>query len=250
MREFDNRVRRRKINSSTFNISVDGVDFAYTYIRKNACTSFKRLFKSYSEHDFKSAGGDLKGMAAYHIVKSAKEAEKIPYRVFVYRDPIERVVSVYNNKFVQCSGASDIFQDFYNITGMDPKECTFEDLVELYVANIKKGVMIDAHLLPQSWHLLPIVYNCVIKLPEIKKDMSSLLGKEVGGKFFSKSVNSTSNAGKFHLDNAKKIPAREIVGIYKSHNQLPSFESYVDDELRGSLESVYSDDFSMIESIE
>lgn len=243
---YDNTGIRKKVNSPTFSINVDGVDILYTYIRKNACTSFKRLFKTYSSYNFHDSGGDLKGMAHNHLVKWAEEADKVSSKIFIYRDPLERVVSVFKNKFIQESGAVDITKDFLNVTGKNVEECTFYDFIFLYVSKIKAEGNIDAHLLPQVWHLMPIEYNCAIPLEKVEIGMSEIIGREVAKTHFSKPVNSTSQNVSVDIEDASNLTVNELRKIYQCEAIYPSLSSLVDADMEELLHSIYKDDYSML----
>lgn len=246
MKFLDNKGGSKKVNVPTFYLKVKDIDFSYTYIRKNACTSFKHLFKAFSNHDFHKSGSDLKGMADFHLLKNKMEVERIGNRLFVYRDPVDRVVSVYKNKFIQRSGAEDIMKDFYKHTGVNPDDCSFEFFLKKYVCLIKKGVMIDAHLLPQVWHLYPLEYKA-IHLPDIEKDMSLILGNDVGSKYFSKPVNSSSSIRSYDDKDAFKFSSAELHYDFKEKSIMPSFKGDVKATTKEILSEIYSDDYSMID---
>ena len=248
MKKLNNLAGARKVNVPTFWLNVDGVDFSYTYIRKNACTSFKRLFKSYSSFDFSVCESDLKAMARFHLLKNKADIQKCSNRIFVYRDPVDRVVSVYKNKFIQRSGATDILKDYYDKTGLDPDECTFEVFIKEYVSLIKKGVAIDAHLLPQVWHLYPLEYSA-IQLSEIERDISLLLGESVASKFFSKPVNSSSNVSSYDNDEVHRCASIELNSVFKENSIMPSFESYKRAGFKDFIFDIYEEDYLMIESM-
>lgn len=223
---YDNTENKRKTNSLTVSFFVDGEEVLYTYIRKNACTSFKNLIASYSPHDFKKAGSRLKGMASYHMIKSPAEAGKVKNRVFIYRDPVERVVSVFKNKFIQQSGAKDIIKNFSKITGLDVEKCTFNDFVEEYVAKISQGIPIDAHLLPQQWHLLPIVYNRAIDLKAVREGMAEIVGDEVSKQFFSRPLNSTGQKTSSVSCYCGDWKLKELRNLYDAENSFPPTEFF------------------------
>lgn len=246
---YNNEGCKKKINSLSFIIALSDGDLVYTYIRKNACTSFKKLFKSFSPYDFHQAGGDLKGMAHYYKVCSPDQAARAKHRVFVYRDPVERVVSVFKNKFIQKSGADDIIDDFKRVTGLDPDCINFRGYVKDYVAKISSGTHIDAHLLPQQWHLLPIVYNSAIPLHSIKSEMSKILGCEIGEKFFSKPVNSTK-ANKSVCDRFYgEDKVSDLYALYKSSGVFPSNDALLSDDIVDLIRSIYVDDYHMINAL-
>jgi len=246
---YDNTQNKRKINSLTVSFDIEGEEILYTYIRKNACTSFKNIIAYYSLHDFKKAGSRLKGMEKYHRVKAPVQAANVKNRVFVYRDPIERVISVFKNKFIQLSGANDIIKNFSEVSGVNVEECSFNGFVENYVMKIAEGVSIDAHLLPQQWHLLPITYNRAIPLKLIKEGMADMVGEDVANKFFSKPFNATSHSSSFSSSYCGDVSIKDLRNLYISENTFPSSERFLTPRTIGLLKLIYSDDYRMLDNI-
>lgn len=118
--DYDNRSCTTPPSSPSFHLEVNGKRIAYTYIRKNACSAFKELFKYYSDHSFPSDRNPIETMLKHHRIKSLEEARNTEFQVAVLRDPYERAVSLYKNKFIQRSGHEDIFKNFKKVTGVDP----------------------------------------------------------------------------------------------------------------------------------
>lgn len=76
----------------------------YTYIRKNASTSFKKLFQSLYPDACPDDPPLLSCMAEHAQVKGLTPEQidqRFATKLFVYRDPIDRVFSVYKNKLIQ-----------------------------------------------------------------------------------------------------------------------------------------------------
>ena len=245
---YDNTKNKQKINSLTVKLPIHDKDILYTYIRKNACTSFKNLFSKCSPHNLNEAGNRLKGMAKYHKIANASEAHRVPERIFVFRDPIERVVSIFKNKFIQQSGAQEIIKNFSNFSQYKIEDLTFNIFVNEYIKKIEEGYLIDAHLLPQQWHLMPIVYNRVIPLNMIEESIGKIAGENIAKKFFSKSVNSTSYRIS-SIDNfCGDTSVWELRRVFLSEGAFPKTELFLTEKSERVLRDVYSCDYDMINS--
>ena len=93
MKSYDNRSCLVPSKSYAFELEFLGKRISYTYIRKNACSAFKRLFAGETHHDFSSYSTALKAMINLHLENDIRRIESSDFRVFVYRDPVERVLS-------------------------------------------------------------------------------------------------------------------------------------------------------------
>ena len=75
---------------------------AYSYIRKNACSSFTRfILKDVHANKFKSNVSNYNKMVEVARMRTLKDFLAQQHRIFVYRDPLQRIASLYLNKFVQ-----------------------------------------------------------------------------------------------------------------------------------------------------
>ena len=74
----------------------------YTYIRKNACSVFKKMILQTSDSgdmDPNRFQNPSKFMGAYHRV-SIKRMARLEQRIVVLRNPVERIISGYINQFL------------------------------------------------------------------------------------------------------------------------------------------------------
>ena len=106
----------------------------YCYIRKNASSSFKRLMISRSPYknkrkDFQSS---LKFLSQFYAAKT-QQFEKFDHSIFVVRDPVDRILSVFKNKFVKKTGNIDIFESYARVTGKNPETATFSGFMTDYI---------------------------------------------------------------------------------------------------------------------
>lgn len=238
--------------TDTFVIDIDGTRVAYTYVRKNGCRTFKHLFQSYSKHDFSACKSSLSAMRTFHRASSLDEIDGSDYRIFVYRDPVERVVSAYKHKFVQMKGNKDIFTNFKRVTGLSPNRCRFVDFVDLYVSRLNElSTSLDCHVLPMYMHAFPVHYNAVIDIKDLYKDMSSILGKEVADAHFLKKHNSTEGRLDFNFPRqALYMEAKELHDYYHRYQVTPSVDDLLNGDIEKKLKGIYREDYKMIESFE
>ncbi|MES1936310.1 sulfotransferase [Salinisphaera hydrothermalis C27AD] len=243
---YDNSKSELTPLATGFELNVADKKILYTYIRKNACTSFKKLFVNESHARISEGGDEFTFMAQNHAVRSLKNLDH-DYRIVVLRDPIERVYSLFKNKFIQRNGHEDIFRNYYDLTRQSAEDASFTDFVTTYLA--QPWQKRDPHTYAQRDHLLPISYNCVIMMEELSSSMRDLLGTTVSNQYFEKRINSSSDAkvieGNFH-----DMPADALRRIYMEEESMPSLESLVSDEARTQLRLLYSRDFDLLSQIE
>ncbi|WP_176472087.1 sulfotransferase family 2 domain-containing protein [Vreelandella alkaliphila] len=229
--------------------------FFYTYIRKNASTSFKKLFQVLYPN---VCPGELPTISC--MIKNARVSGLLPedidqrfsFKIFVYRDPIERVFSVYKNKLVQQNGAEDLLLNLERVVGRDPGLLTFDEFVHEYVMLLQseRWEEVDGHLYPQTWHLLPITYNKVILMDNVYKEMQELLPIELCDQVFKEPTNSTTNGSFPLLWSDPECPAVYFRKKYAQDNALPTLSQLLTPATEASIREVYVEDYQMISEIE
>ncbi|WCR15567.1 sulfotransferase family 2 domain-containing protein [Paracoccus seriniphilus] len=204
----------------------EGKTILYTYIRKNACSAFKRIIND------KTGGSGISGMKDF---RWDRKSINFDCAIFVYRKPFERFVSAFSNKFIQRSGNRDIFENFAKLTGKDPSTATFRDFVDYAELPFKD---IDAHVWPQKSHLLDIEYTHAINIDKLSEVMS----KEFPSlsRYFNNKVNkSMYRSDLVDAKDLTDVPASEI-----DHYSTVSFEA-----MRGPIERRYIQDIEMLKEI-
>lgn len=227
----------------------------YTYIRKNASTSFKKLFQEIYPN---ACAGDIPSihcMLEHAQIKGLTPEEvdqRFSTKLFIYRDPVDRVFSVYKNKLIQQDGAEDLLSGLKKVVERDPALLTFDEFVQEYVEllDTKRWQEVDGHLYPQVWHLLPITYNKVIRMDNVYQEMRGLLSKELCDRVFKDPSNSTTK-GSVPLSWAEPdCPAIYFRKKYAQGKALPSLIQLLTPVTEARLRAVYADDYRMIEEIE
>ncbi len=137
---------------------------AYAYIRKNGCSAFKRAL-----------GFDPS-------ISIEKVEPHHPYRpghfdatIFVWRDPLERVISLYKNKVLDRNNAADILNTYRDVMGEEPAD--FERFVE-FVCMEK-----DPHCWNQRGHLMRLRYTHAIPLRHLHAAMCDIVGHQAAEPF-------------------------------------------------------------------
>lgn len=248
MDTYDNRATRRsKSCSAALGTDIRAMKLSYTYIRKNACSSFKAFFVGESPFPL-TRENSLLGMHKYHWQRSLADIESSDYRIFVYRDPFERCASLYKNKFIQRSGNVDIFNSYSKVTGCDPCSATFDDFIHLYLAKLLQ-TKLDAHAFPQAWHLFPVEYNAAVLMGDLRRDMAGIIGDELANRYFSRPVNSTRGVLTGPVGDAHLLSADNLRSMMEIDNIMPSTSSFWTSELACIIEDLYRDDYAMIKKI-
>lgn len=241
--------------SPDFLIKGENISFFYTYIRKNASTSFKKLFQELYPDACSGELPSIGCMAEHTQVKglSPEEIEqRFATRLFIYRDPIERAFSVYKNKLIQQDGAKDLLGKLEKVIGRDPALLTFEEFVHEYIMLLEgdRWKEVDGHLYPQVWHLLPITYNKVIRMDNVYQEMQDLLPSKLCDQVFKEPSNSTTK-GSISLPWADPdCPACFFRKKYQKNKALPSLSQLLTPATATLLRQIYKEDYKMIDEIE
>ena len=229
-----------------FFFDVAGHRFAYAYIRKNACSAFKDLIcdtsdrSSFANFD----GSQLDFMIEHHKISSADLLDSCDTKIFVYRDPYERIISVFVNKFVVQTGNTAIFKNFRETTNSDPNATSFETFLKQYCRDFKQR---DVHIERQSRHLFPVQYDAGIEISALHADMQGLIGPELADRYFARKVNS-STYGADHSDKST-ISAKELHQHYKATGELPSKHAFMRGDLIEVCKRRYAADYAMLASM-
>lgn len=222
---------------------------AYTYIRKNACSAFKSLIlrdiQSYPQY---SGLTDIMQMSRIARLRSLKAFSASECRIFVYRHPVERIASLYLNKFVQQEQCQDLFRRYARDVKQDPQEASFEDFVTRYIDRWT-WFGLDPHVLPQFLHLAPVPYTHAIHVKALHGQMKALVGTEYADSYFKRPRNSTRHFATYSDPEAATKTARRLYQIFASEGAVPTVASLLPDALRAKLEALYRCDFEMLEAI-
>lgn len=144
---------------------LGGKRIAYAYIRKNGCSTFKRALGF-------SPSTDIRAIAPLHRWTLWHRYDAT---IFVWRDPEERLKSLFRNKIIERKDDYDILPAYRLIMGEEPS--TFEKFAEFASLNA------DPHCVPQSKHLKPIRYSHAIPLPRLHEVMVDIVGAEAAEPF-------------------------------------------------------------------
>jgi hypothetical protein len=239
----------RGLGRNHFFLDVGGKRLGYCYVRKNACSSFKKMFLDLSPQraDLRPDERPIDFMRRHHRM-SEQDFAGCDHVIFVYRDPIQRTMSMFRNKFIACTGATDIDANFTKLEGIDPAETTFRYFVESYLQ--RSFANLDRHVLPQSIHLRRTIYTDFIEAPDLHTHMCRILGKGIGDTYFQRPVNQTSHVRHVQLDGAADMPIGDIRRIYADTDTMPEDASFLVSDLRDKVKARYFSDYDVIRRAE
>lgn len=163
--EYDNRFSLFSRGRTHLTFDLGGVRIAYAYIRKNACSTFKRAV---GMPDTRIEGVE----AAFPFDRRHDVA------IFVYRDPVERLVSLYKSKILEQRNAIDIQRIYRETMGEEPSG--FDRFVDFCILGI------DPHSWTQASHLRRLKY-LAIPMHELHTEMVRLVGETAAAPFATKS---------------------------------------------------------------
>lgn len=232
-----------------FKIQIGSKTIVYCYVRKNACSAFKRVFVDLSDsrEQREKAESEIRFMTRHHSVQSVREIAAADHVVFVYRDPIERIASLFLNKFVAQKGSKDIFAHYEKRTNHDPNAASFQDFAYRYLSSGVRSI--DPPAMPQAAHLHRIVYTDVIFIDDLYHRMIPIVGNQIADLYFKSKVNSTVSEQTRIDENVAKVPASVLRNAYLTDRILPGKGDLLSDEIDQQLRRLYSEDVKLYECL-
>jgi hypothetical protein len=191
--------REFRAPAAHYRLDLAGSRIAYAYIRKNASTAFKRLI-GHRRHPRwllrralgRTRGGqyDLDGnLASWFVPPSDLHSARFSERLFVYRDPVDRFISVFVNKFVDGDPGEQIVHDLtHDMGGVPLEHVTLRHLMHWAKRPFSE---LDPHLWPQKSHLADITYSIAIPLDDLLEEMRRLMGGPAAERWFGRRVNAS-----------------------------------------------------------
>ena len=239
-----------------FRLSLGGQMLIYAYIRKNACSAFKKLFLGESAHRKRYTGTNrVRFLNEYHSTRGMTAIPKDARTMLVLRNPYDRLVSLYLNKFVVRRGYKDIFNSYRRLTGGDPTNVTFLEFLTKYVGE-SPFAELDPHVLPQTRHLAAIPYNSPVRFEHLFDDLAKVIGQQYADTYFKKKTNNTSYqstvsegvAPEFETFDFQTGSAR-LVEMHQKTGTVPAPSCFYCEELSQLIERRYQEDKIAFETL-
>lgn len=245
-------------------VMVDDLKIMYLPIAKNACSSMKRLVAELggvslaSDEDIhqkldRASTGLLFANRSDDDINHAL-SEPGWMRFVMFRNPIDRLISAYIEKFVvnrEGSGVSitcdPVLMRTMKLGWLRKQDyrrgITFRSFVEDILSQPPN--MLDPHWCPQSEYLKPFPYTHIYDLKALE-DLARDLENHVGKKVEMPRLNTSrkSDADKIHVNGAldllpKDLPSPESI----------SEESFLDEELNNRILHYFADDIEIYNRI-
>jgi len=238
--------QNQKINQH-FIIKINGVEYVYVYIRKNACSAWKRVFVAESEHrsEANKSLAPLEFMNKFHRASTIDTVMAVENRIVILRDPIVRVYSAFINQIVmRLDRQYGLHQEVQSACRKPIGKITFNEFVNDYLLKTKISEL-DGHFKPQHLSLLKIEYSHTWDLSNLHTEVSRLMGKEFADKYFLSKVNSTSRISKIPMIK-KERTIRQLFNALNERSVFPDVDSLIDSKCRESLLLFYDGDINLI----
>lgn len=223
-----------------FQVQVNGEWFVFCAIHKNASSSIRALVEAGSSRGRGADESIFRFLFLNHLVRSRKEVDRARHVMVFVRPPLDRVVSCFQNKFIQRKGNRTIFADFKQVTGADPAQATFERFVHDYLRLCFGGGKVnrhrDRHIYTQQQQLLPVDYDVVARVDQFDQVMNEVgLVQLLPGR-----TNSTSGA--VEIPKAWSMSAEELHELYRETGQTPDKASLLNPALVEEINHHYRAD--------
>ncbi|MDY6895734.1 MAG: sulfotransferase family 2 domain-containing protein [Thermotogota bacterium] len=229
-----------------FRIDIYG-GVGYCYIRKNACSVFKKMIVDTSMKKTMDVNKDqrMRYMGKYHRV-TIRELQQMDITLVVLREPLERIVSAFLNQFVMRLNrkSPEMHDSIEEKLQIPAEEITFEAIVKSYLTQRN----INNHFWPQYDHLAPIVYTHACRIESLWEDIFYTLGKDIADQYFRKPINSTSEIKRIDFPDAYQMSSKNLFDNWYNNRVLPTKENFLVPAIRNSLLSIYEKDVALWES--
>lgn len=229
-----------------YEFMFEGKRIIYCYIRKNASSAFKRLIVDLSTAGQKPEPDENKihYLNRHHRIQNPQRIRGADHVIFVHRNPIDRMISLFTGKFIQHKGNRGIFKSYRNITEENPETATFSDFVDRY---LQKGTeKLDPHVFSQCSHLLPAMYTEAIPLEKLYSAMKDILSPEAADIYFAQKTNSsTVGLNQYYDDSDVAItPASILRERWLMDASLPRKQCFLHDRttIADKLKGIYWQD--------
>ena len=235
-----------------FWFNIDGRRYIYTYIRKNACTAFKNyIIHTADNRNAYPESSEMEFMLETHHVRFVDEIRPDDTTLFVYRDPIRRLVSLYLNKFVGRAGNVELWRAVGQALGVEPGSLCFQDFLQRYVRDWaaarrwRRDALIDPHVKPQVLSLAPLRYDAAINVLTLARDLRPIFSQECIERYFLARVNTTAGAAATD----SKAPWRSADALHAAWcetGRMPSVGAFVTPKINKLIREIYAADYVMI----
>lgn len=232
-----------------FFIEINNVRFTYCYIRKNASSSFKKLFRDYSPHQSYTQNypRQIDFLKKEHGALSPLVRRRSDATIAVLRDPLSRSVSHFVNKVVVKKNARDFTHNYEKVTDLSLDESTFREFVTRYLN--QPWWRLDLHVWPQASQLWPIFYTHVLFSDNLVSGISELLGKSIAENYFSVPVNASERGKSLGVNSILDRPAGELAKLIKDFDINTDLENAAHNQLGSTLELIYAQDYKLLDRI-
>lgn len=232
-----------------FFLEVNGIRLCYCYIRKNASSSFKKLFMDYTPFNYSpdQYSRKIDFLRKKHGALAPLIRQECDATIVVFRDPIKRAISHFVNKIVAQTHAVDFSKNYKKITGTHPSDANFREFVINYLNN--SWIKLDPHVWPQSKHLWPINYSHAVLDENLTSDMSKLLGDNITHEYFSGQINASERGKRRGIKNVLERPSRELSFLIGDYDINAELEEMATGNLGFKLKEIYQSDYEILQHL-
>lgn len=234
--------RNRKAH---FSFSIDGKEYSYCYIRKNACSTWKKFFAGVSPHkvESKKYANLINFMGDYHKIKSRRKLREIKESIVVTRDPVDRCFSGFVNQFMmRLDRQAGLHKSVENVLGKKVSDVSFVDFFYDYIMKAGDDEL-DAHFWSQVSHLDNIEYKHKIAIQYLEPYANTLFGGDLSERYFARRSNDTSRFLKSEEFDCNSSSG-EMFELYRKEKTIPSAKGFFGDRLISDIYEAYEDDYA------
>lgn len=164
-----------------------------------------------------------------------------------FREPAERMVSAFLDKFVRPKDVPDWASKNLSLGGYrgDPRELSFRAFVNA-VGRIPVGAR-NEHWRPQSQFLMTRVQYEVVDFRNLQiHPVLSELVSDFSDRAPGYETDRAHAGGRYHLAGAESIPAHELRRLFLLNSAPPDYLSFLGDHLSARIERIYRSDYRIL----
>jgi len=216
--------------SRHYEVGINGGTLLIAHIRKNASSALKIFHQNENSKIIKA---------------KQRNSKNYSHKIFFYRDPLTRFLSIFLNKFVNNSYARDIKKNYLELNRKSIEAMRFIDFVEYSKNDFSQ---LDCHFRPQKSHLWEIEYDSPININNLHDSMSRLIGQRKSDVYFSKKINKSHGGAQLIDDLLLDKNITELREL-KNHGYTLLPSNFISPDIETYVKQRYSVDYEMITDI-
>jgi len=220
-----------------YQIHSEKLDLFYTAVTKCGSTSIIKKLLELEYNIDTNDQNEIHEKSFMMLVKNWKKAETCKNKIIIFRDPVQRLISGFNDIIIKRADSSKILKIIRKDFGL--KVVTFRDFVKYL--SITPDFMLDPHFRPQVNFIARVEYSSIIDFKNINSEFRQIgVVIEELNKSFKKAQ--SSDIINFQLMDE---PVETLNKLYNNIYTY-TYENLIDEEIANTISKRYEEDINII----